>query len=287
MKQQRPKPLPRRKWPSIREVNEYLRCKLPAADQLRKAGIPSKKEFDALESSRRHFLKTLAVGAGGLLAWYSGLLRANKAQAGQCTGGAWDVTCLLGTDAFLYCDEWGAKPPSASITVLNHPPTYFVVHHTASVNSTDYSLAHAISLAKTIQIYHMKFNGWIDTGQHFTHSRGTWLLEGRHLSIQMELLVNYPAHVLGAHVAGYNDVCLGVENEGTYTSQPPPMEMFYNLINLATTCCWYNSPMYSYTCKGHRDFNATECPGDQLYALLPCLRQWVAYLIEGGPLPTC
>src|SRR5262245_24951908 len=157
MKQKKPKPTPKRKQLSLREVNEYLRCRLPEVDQLRKAGVPSKKDLWAMAPGRRNFLRALVVGAGGVLAWYSGLLRASKVRAGQCTGGDWDVTCLLGTGAFLYCDEWGARPPSQSITVLNHPPTYFVVHHTATANSNDYSLAHAISLAHGIQNYHMDY----------------------------------------------------------------------------------------------------------------------------------
>src|SRR5262249_28876017 len=242
-------------------------------------GVPSKKDLWAMAPGRRNFLRALVVGAGGVLAWYSGLLRASKVRAGQCTGGDWDVTCLLGTGAFLYCDEWGARPPSQSIPVLNHPPTYFVVHHTATANSNDYSLAHAISLAHGIQNYHMDYNGWIDTGQHFTQSRGTWLLEGRHLSIQMEFLVNYDAHVLGTQVEYYNDVAMGIENEGTYTYEYPPLEMFYNLINVATTAAWYNYPIWSWNCLGHRDFNATQCPGDKLYSWLPCLRAWVAYFV--------
>src|SRR5262249_55342027 len=162
------------------------------------------KELWSMEPSRRNFLKAMVLGAGGVLAWYAGLLRSPRARAGQCTGGDWDLTCLLGTPYFLNCNEWGARPPRPAITVLNHPPHYFIVHHTATANSGDLSQSHAISLARSIQNYHMDYNGWIDTGQHFTNSRGAWILEGRHRSIEMEFLVNYDAHVLGTHVANYN-----------------------------------------------------------------------------------
>jgi hypothetical protein len=288
MKQKKPKPTPKRKLWTPREFADYLRCKLPDRDQIRKAGVPTKKEFHAMEPSRRNFIKAAILGAGGILTWYHAALNSPKLRAAQCVGDWWDYTCYAYTDSFLGCDQWGARPPNQNIVILNHPPTYFLVHHTATANSGDYSQGHAIALARSIQNYHMDTNGWGDTGQHFTHSRGTWLLEGRHRSIEIELLVDYAAHVLGVHVANYNDVCLGVENEGTYTSENPPPDMLWNLVNIATTCCWYNAPMFSYTCKGHRDFNSTQCPGDRLYALLPCLRQWVAYYdYETDQYPGC
>jgi hypothetical protein len=289
LKQKKSKTTPRRKLWTPREFNDYLRCTMPDRDQLRKAGVPTKKEVQAMEPSRRNFLKAMMVGAGGVLAWYSGLLRSPRLRATQCVGDpGWDITCWIGSDYFLTCDQWGARPPDWNGPVLNHAPTYFIVHHTATDNSSDLSQAHAISLARGIQNYHMSL-GWGDTGQHFTHSRGTWILEGRHDSIYWELTEDEgPRHLQGVHVANYNDVCLGVENEGTYTYVDPPPDMFANLINIATTCCVYNDPMYSYTCYGHRDFNATQCPGDRLYALLPCLRQWVAYYDgEGGGYPNC
>ncbi|MFL1381628.1 MULTISPECIES: hypothetical protein [unclassified Nocardiopsis] len=50
---------------------------------------------------------------------------------------------------------WGARPPSSPIQVLAAPPLYIVVHHTATANSTDHSLAHAYSLSRAIQNHHL------------------------------------------------------------------------------------------------------------------------------------
>jgi hypothetical protein len=288
LKRKPPKPTPRRRQLSLRQINEYLCCKLPKADQLRMVGIPSKKELWNMEPSRRNFLRAMVVGAGGLLAFYSGLLRNPKARAGQCTGDpTWDVTCLLGTGYFLNCDEWGARPPNGSLYVYNHAPSYFAVHHTATANTNDFSQQAAISLAHGIQNYHMDYNGWIDTGQHFTNSRGAWILEGRHTSIWNEFLADYDAHLEGTHVAYFNDVAMGLENEGTYTYEYPPNWQTAQLINIATTAAWYNYPIWSWTTLGHRDFpyNYTECPGDKLYSLLPCIRAWMSYYVEGGGYP--
>src|SRR5690606_41448857 len=77
-----------------------------------------------------------------------------------------------------------ARPPSEPIEFRNTTPNKIIVHHTATENSTDTSQAHAFWLCRYIQDLHMDTNGWIDTGQNFTNSRGGHLMEGRHQSLQ-------------------------------------------------------------------------------------------------------
>ena len=185
------------------------------------------------------------------------------------------------TPDIIGCDTWGARQPTEPITVLTSKPTKVIVHHTATANSTDYSLAHAYSLARAIQNYHMDTNGWIDTGQQFTISRGAYVLEGRHRSL--EVLQGGVHHVQGAHCLNQNTVAVGIENEGTYSQVSPPQALYDKLVSMcAYICQQYGIP--STEIYGHRDFNATDCPGDKLYALLPQLRSDVASLI-GGPAP--
>jgi N-acetyl-anhydromuramyl-L-alanine amidase AmpD len=179
------------------------------------------------------------------------------------------------------CTTWGAQPSTQPITVLAARPSKIIVHHTASANSTDYSQAHAFSLARSIQQSHFS-RGWIDTGQHFTVSRGGYVMEGRHRSL--EALSGGASHVRGAHCDGQNDVAVGIENEGLYTSALPPQALYNQLVALcAFICQQYGIP--SSQIYGHRDFNATECPGDQLYAKLPQLRSDVAARL-GTPMRT-
>ncbi|HEX6287674.1 MAG TPA: peptidoglycan recognition family protein [Herpetosiphonaceae bacterium] len=166
-------------------------------------------------------------------------------------------------------DEWGARPPSEPIDVLSHRPNKILIHHTAGPNSSDFSQAHAFELARSIQNFHMDVRHWRDTGQHFTISRGGYAMAGRHRSIPV--LDNGVNHVLGAHCDGQNDVAIGIENEGTYTSATPPDALYNKLVSL----CAYICQQYGLgpgRIFGHRDFNATECPGDRLYAMLPRLR---------------
>ena len=235
--------------------------------------------------SRRGFMKAMAVGLGGFLAWQGGL----KPRAAQACGGyegdpTWDWTWYQGSGYFLSRAEWGARPPRQAVVVLNRAPTYVVVHHTATANTANYSQAQAINLSRSIQNYHMNTNGWIDAGQHFTMSRGGYLCEGRARSTEIELLACYASHVRGTHVANWNDSCLGIENEGTYTSVTPPGEILWGIFTSVATCCFYNS-IPSWRVVGHRDFNATQCPGNMLYDLLPYIRAWVAYFLEGGEYP--
>lgn len=172
------------------------------------------------------------------------------------------------------CDTWGARPPASAPTVLDSRPVRILIHHTATDNTTDYSQAQAYSLARWIQDLHMDTNGWIDTGQHFTNSRGGFLMEGRHQSLAA--LNNGYQMVVGAHCPGQNSTAIGIENEGNYTDVDPPVDLWQSLVSLcAYVCNQYAIPPTEI--YGHRDYlSTTVCPGDHLYALLPQLRQQVA-----------
>ncbi|MFI5842540.1 N-acetylmuramoyl-L-alanine amidase [Catenuloplanes sp. NPDC051500] len=177
------------------------------------------------------------------------------------------------TSRIIPAATWGARQPSEPITVRTNPPNKILVHHTATANSTDYSRAHAESLARSIQNNHMDTRGFIDTGQHFTISRGGYTLEGRHRSL--EVLQSGGGQVDSAHCTGQNDEAVGIENEGTYTSVVPPAALYDQLVLLCADICaaWGFNPRQIY---GHRDFWATECPGELFYPRLAGLRTDVA-----------
>jgi hypothetical protein len=176
---------------------------------------------------------------------------------------------------------WGARPASSAVSVLNFRPSYIVIHHTATSNGTATTQAAAFSLARGIQNHHMDTNGWIDTGQQFTVSRGGHAMEGRHRSLERLNLGN--SFVRGAHVGAgnVNSESIGIENEGLYTSVTPPAALYNKLVDLcAYICDKYNIP--SSQIFGHRDFMATACPGNVLYGMLPELRSDVAAARAGG-----
>lgn len=178
------------------------------------------------------------------------------------------------------CSAWGARPPNGTIQVLDHKPTYIVVHHTAGGNSNDFSLSHAYSISRGIQNFHMDGRGWIDSGQQFTNSRGGHITEGRHRSL--EILDGGTRHVMGAHVGDHNSETIGIENEGLYTSVNVTTQLWNSLVSLvAYMADQYGVPTANI--KGHRDFNATECPGTVLYGRLPELRNAVGAALGRAP----
>ncbi|WP_027481294.1 peptidoglycan recognition protein family protein, partial [Deinococcus pimensis] len=218
-------------------------------------------------TSRRDVLRA-GMALGGLA-----LLAACGVKVGPPDAPANDVGALAVTvPPVASCDAWKAQPARDAVTVLATRPTRVLVHHTATPNSTDLSQAHAYDLARSIQQSHFD-NGWIDSGQHFTISRGGWVTEGRHGSLSAAQ--GGARHVVGAHCPGQNEVAVGIENEGLYSSVTPPAALYDRLVEL---CAWLTqqygiSPTELY---GHRDFYSTECPGDVLYGMLPQLRRDVA-----------
>jgi len=172
--------------------------------------------------------------------------------------GLWRADIARAAANVVPCGDWGARASSQPVTVLSRNPNKILVHHTASANSSDTSRAHAYALARSIQNDHMNRRGFIDTGQHFTISRGGIVMEGRHRSL--EVLRAGHGHVSGAHCVGQNDQAIGIENEGTYLTGQPPAALWDSLVAFCAFACQQYAipPTELY---GHKDFNATECPG--------------------------
>ncbi|MEO3819438.1 N-acetylmuramoyl-L-alanine amidase [Plantactinospora sp. B24E8] len=194
-----------------------------------------------------------------------------------------DTGALLAVEppTIASCATWGARTPG-SLSVISSNPDKILIHHTAGPNSTTYTQAHAYSVARSIQNFHMNDNGWSDSGQHFTISRGGYVMEGRHNSLTR--LRAGSGMVVGAHCPGQNDKAIGIENEGTYTSATPPAALYDRLVQF----CAYICDQYGIAASriyGHRDYVATACPGNVLYGMLPQLRADVADALSGGGTP--
>ena len=167
------------------------------------------------------------------------------------------------------CPSWGARRPSSPVTIWDRRPIRILVHHTAGPNQANVSRDAGRRMARSIQAYHMDHNGWLDSGQHFTISRGGFVLEGRFLSLG-ELNAGR-RQVEGAHCTGQNVVAIGIENEGTYIGEGPPPALWDSLRSLCAYVCFrYGIPPTEL--YGHRDYKNTICPGDRLYSMLPRLR---------------
>jgi hypothetical protein len=212
-----------------------------------------------------------------------GLGTAGAAHAAPRAGAAPAARSRVPEPRVYTTEEWGARAPSDEIIVENHVPTFIVVHHTAEPgNSEDYSLEHAKKIARDIQNLHMDQNGWADSGQQFTNSRGGFRLEGRHKSLGV--VRGGTQHVQGANVGGHNSEVIGIENEGLYRDVDVPAALWDSLVQLvAWIAGQYGTELKNI--QAHRDFNSTECPGDVLYGRLPELREAVGRMLgtTAGP----
>ncbi|NLU75362.1 N-acetylmuramoyl-L-alanine amidase [Streptomyces sp. HNM0575] len=222
----------------------------------------------------------LRGGVAATAAGAIGLSTAGAAHAAPSAGTARPLRASRGKAAeprIYTTEEWGARPPSQEIVIEDHVPTFIVVHHTADPgNSEDYSLEHAKQICRDIQDHHMDGNGWSDTGQQFTNSRGGFRLEGRHQSLAV--VRGGTQHVQGANVGGHNSEVIGIENEGLYTDVDVPAALWDSLVQLvAWIASQYGTDLKNI--QGHRDFNSTECPGNVLYGRLQELRDAVGRVL--------
>lgn len=130
-----------------------------------------------------------------------------------------------------------------------------IVHHSA--------IERDITAADVHRIHQQ--NGWAGIGYHmFIHANG--LIEtGRPLSC------------MGAHTYGYNEDSIGICLNGNFDIQEPTQLQIESAEKLIGVLCnIYNLTPNNVTIFGHRDFNATKCPGDNLYSQLDTIRSLAA-----------
>lgn len=198
--------------------------------------------------------RTLLAGtAGGALLGATGLTIASPAEAAV-------------PRPYIYrCKDWGAKPPRDTITMRSKPTT-IVIHHTTH-KSKEVSLSSAYRSARIIQDGHFKRH-FADTGQHFTVSRGGYILEGRHRTLEGLDKRQFPQ---GAHTTTENKTALGIEVDGYFVSDLPPAKQYEQVVRLVTYLC-RRYGIQPGGIHGHRDFEQNICPGGALYKKLPSLR---------------
>ncbi|HKF81034.1 MAG TPA: N-acetylmuramoyl-L-alanine amidase [Thermoleophilaceae bacterium] len=197
--------------------------------------------------------------------------------------------------AIVSREDWGAGdcPPRSA-------PDYGVVkaafiHHT--VNANDYTREEAPSIVLAICRFHRNSNGWNDIGYNFVVDKFGTIYEGRAGGVDQP--------VVGAQAQGYNAQSTGIANLGEFTSvkqTPAALAAIARLIRWklplhgiptsgSTTLVSAGGASNRYAAgthvgvrriSGHRDVDATSCPGDALYAQLPALRMLVGSIGPAG-----
>jgi hypothetical protein len=163
------------------------------------------------------------------------------------------------------------------------------VHHTAGSNT--YGKSDGAKIVRSVYTYHAKTLGWGDIGYQFLVDKYGNIFEGRHDAIE-----SLP---VGAQAAAYNTGTIGVSALGNYETAQPTAELIealtkvlawkayeHGLDPLATTRLLTGAGSSARaktgtyvtvpTILGHRDTNATACPGKNLYPRLAAIRADVA-----------
>ena len=183
-------------------------------------------------------------------------------------------------------DQWGAAqvPPRAAPSYGDVQVAF--VHHTVSANG--YGPQDSAGIVLGIAKYHRDTNGWNDVGYNFLVDQYGQIFEGRAGGIDQP--------VIGAQAQGYNSHSTGVAILGTFQDVAPsdaaleavarvvgwklsvhaaPVEGQVVLTSAGGDLNRYagGTPVTLQRISGHRDGDASSCPGDALYALLPQIRE--------------
>jgi uncharacterized protein with LGFP repeats len=198
---------------------------------------------------------------------------------------------------------WGCDESLMTWAPEFYPVQKLICHHTATQNNDPDPAA----TVRSIYFYHAVTQGWGDIGYNFLIDESGRLYEGRFsraYGADEEPTGEDAAGngVTGAHAFQYNSGTVGLALLGTLTSRdttaagrgaiermlawkasthgidPKGATRYVNPVTqVATTFA---------NIAGHRDVVSTACPGNKFYATLPTIRDDVAALIAGTPVPT-
>jgi hypothetical protein len=172
---------------------------------------------------------------------------------------------------------WSARPAKGGY--VTHTPTRITVHHFGGLLSSQWRGADTVRRA---QKGHMDppiknasgkrvggGRGWKDIGYHFVIGPDGTIWRGR------------PERVVGAHVARKNTGNIGVSVYGNFMKENVPEKALDSLVDLlAELSERHNIPLERI--YGHKDQQATSCPGTALYKMLPQIREAVAAVQSFG-----
>jgi N-acetylmuramoyl-L-alanine amidase/Bacterial Ig-like domain len=206
-----------------------------------------------------------------------------------------------GADESLRFDSSGAERWAPSF----EPIQVLFIHHTAGRNNDPNPAA----TVRAIYYFHAVTRGWGDIGYNFLVDQQGRIYEGRHsrdyapgeMPTGEDLAGN---GVRPAQATGYNEGTMAVAMMGTYMKVLPPAAQLNSVERLLAwkadrhgldptgTVDYVNPANGNHkvlnVISGHRDVQATACPGDAFYPTLPSVRKAVAARIAAtvGPSDT-
>jgi hypothetical protein len=177
-------------------------------------------------------------------------------------------------------DAWGC--PDGEVSPNWVPaiarPFHLILHHTAD----DVSVDDGLSTILNIWNYHTYGLGWGDIGYNYLIDPLGAIYEGRAGGDD----------VVGAHTHNFNYGSVGIALMGNYDNAKPTPGTLGALIRLLTMLAnkygidaqaTFDGDGATYpSIGGHRDFNETDCPGGNVYTLLPKIRVHVAHRLRSN-----
>ncbi|WUB77297.1 N-acetylmuramoyl-L-alanine amidase [Streptomyces sp. NBC_00576] len=196
---------------------------------------------------------------------------------------------------YLSRPAWGADESKRyKDGKVNSPEVYYpfqtvTVHHTDTPNADP----DPASTVRGIYEYHAITLDWGDIGYHFLIDEAGDVYEGRYSGDDLVPAFDKDGKLVTAfHTGGFNSGNLGIALIGTLVDQPPTDAAKASLIRLIKVIArfkgldpqaklTYVNPVNGVTkdvnaISGHRDWLATDCPGQTMYDLLGEVRTAVA-----------
>ncbi|WP_234810693.1 N-acetylmuramoyl-L-alanine amidase [Mycolicibacterium fallax] len=179
------------------------------------------------------------------------------------------VAPKAGTQAEMLCrSAWGAMPPHPG--GQPHTITRMTLHHTAAVLGDN---SNAPGRLRQHQRFHQGERGWIDIAYHVGIDRNGNIYELRDWHLSGDTATNY-------NPAGHFLVLCEGDFDQEQTSEA-------QLHSAALAFAWASQKFQvpAQTLAGHRDFAATACPGENLYARLADgeIKRRVDEILSAGP----
>lgn len=186
---------------------------------------------------------------------------------------------------------WRQGLPAPSYQRVETNVRHVIVHHSAGSNTnTDYT-----NTVRNIYLFHTRDRGWSDIGYNFLIGQDGSIFQGRSFGdSSLET-----GDIRGAHFCGQNSGTMGICLLGNFNTAVPSDTSIASLRQLMSWKLQKESlpPLERFphpananlgVIAAHQNGCATECPGDNLYAIMDKLRLSVATSLEndcGTPAP--
>lgn len=166
--------------------------------------------------------------------------------------------------------QWGQRNPTSILPQRMNSESTLFIHYSASDGSGINTKGEPKQAVRNIQNFHMDGNGWSDIGY-------SWVLVQQRGIFKRPLLFKgrgfdrVPASQMGWNT-GNGSVCVIADS-----NDPIKRSTTRALRYVARRCP-------AQRVKGHRDVNATDCPGDKLYSKVPAIDA-AARTLKLAPMP--